>query len=308
MPRNRTVKLAVLGSTVQRTAAQRYATRNANALRRRLVVGVLVALSLVLVTVSFRSDDLSGPQAAGAAVLRPFQVAAERVARPFRDAYGWSADLVGAKRELDRTREELARARAEVVLYRDSFAQVQELQAQLDYKAPKGFPGGFDFVRTAVIAHPTPFEQRIVIAAGSSSGVRVDAPVMTTRGLVGQVTKVTSGTASVSLLVDGSVGVSVEDVTTKARGVLRGRAGSDVLDLDFVPLRDVVREGDTIMTAGSRGGELPSEYPRAIPIGLVTSVSQSDIESEKDIQVEPLVDFDKVNSVIVLIPKRGARR
>lgn len=269
-------------------------------------MGVLVALSLALVTVSFRSDELSGPQAAGAAVLRPFQVAAERVARPFRDAYGWTSDLVHAKSELDDARRELALARADAARFRDAFARVQQLEAQLDYQAPPGFPADFDLVRTEVIAHPTPFEQRIVIAAGSDDGVRVDAPVMTTQGLVGRVTAVTSNEARVSLLVDGSAGVSVEDVTTRARGVLRGRAGSEVLDLDFVPKRDIVRERDTVITAGSRRGELPSEYPRGIPIGVVTSVSQSDIQSEKEIQVEPFVDFDRVDSVMVLVPKRGA--
>ena len=101
-------------------------------------MGVLVALSLALVTASFRTDELSGAQSAGASVLRPFQVAAERVARPFRDAYGWRADLVHAKSELDEARRELARARAEATLFRGAFAENQQLQAQLDYRAPPG--------------------------------------------------------------------------------------------------------------------------------------------------------------------------
>lgn len=308
MPRNRTVKLAVLGSSVQRSASQRYATRNATAFRRRLVVGVLVALSLALVTVSFRSGGLSGPQAAGAAVLRPFQVAAERIARPFRDAYGWSADLVHAKQNLDEARRELARVRRDAALYQTAFAENQELRSMLGYRAPPGFPTDFDLVRTAVIAHPTPFEQRIVIAAGSDDGIREDAPVITRDGLVGRVTEVTDNSARVSLLVDGSTGVSAEAVATRARGVLRGRTGTEVLDLQFVRKRERVREGDRVITAGSQLGELPSEYPRGIPIGRVTSVSQTDIESEKEIQVEPFVDFDKVNSVMVLVPRRSATR
>jgi rod shape-determining protein MreC len=267
---------------------------------------VLVAISLALVTASFRSGGLSGPQSAGAAVLRPFQVAAERIARPFRDAYGWSADLVHAKSELDETRRELARARSEVALFRGAYAENQQLQAMLDYHAPPGLPDDFDLVRSAVIAHPTPFDQRIVIAAGSDAGIRPDAPVITTRGLVGRVDAVASDSARVSLLVDGSAGVSAEDVTTRARGVLRGRLGSQLLDLDFVDKREIVREGDMVMTAGSRRGELASDFPAGIPIGVVTSVNQSAIADEKEIQVEPFVDFDKVDGVMVLVPKRVA--
>ena len=48
-------------------------------------------LSLVLITVYFREPaggGLHDVQSGGATVLRPFEVAANRVASPFRDAYG----------------------------------------------------------------------------------------------------------------------------------------------------------------------------------------------------------------------------
>ena len=71
-------------------------------LRRRIVAACSSLLSLVLITVYFREPaggGLHGVQSAGATVLRPFEVGAERVARPFRDAYGWFAGLVDAKSE-----------------------------------------------------------------------------------------------------------------------------------------------------------------------------------------------------------------
>ena len=86
MPRNRTVRLAVLGSSVQRAAPSGYPSSRSSALKRRIIVGGLVLLSLVLITVSFRSSALDGVQGTAASVLRPFEVAADRVTRPFRDA------------------------------------------------------------------------------------------------------------------------------------------------------------------------------------------------------------------------------
>ena len=44
-------------------------------------MGCLVLLSLVLITLSFRSSALDPVQSYGASVLRPFEVAANRVAR-----------------------------------------------------------------------------------------------------------------------------------------------------------------------------------------------------------------------------------
>ena len=86
----------MLGS-VQRSASQPYPSQKSSAVKRRIVVGVLVVLALALITISFRSSTMTPVQDAGASVLRPFQVAAERIARPFRDAGGWAAGLVDAK-------------------------------------------------------------------------------------------------------------------------------------------------------------------------------------------------------------------
>ena len=77
MPRDRTARPAVLGFPVRRPASSRASLRSSSALRRRLVVGVLVLLALALITASFRASE-SGPlhdaQAAASTALRPFQV------------------------------------------------------------------------------------------------------------------------------------------------------------------------------------------------------------------------------------------
>jgi cell shape-determining protein MreC len=67
-----------------------------------------------------------------------------------------------------------------------------------------------------------------------------------------------------------------------------------------------VNVGDTIITAGTLApGALPSMFPRGIPIGSVTSRSNSDVNAFKNIQVSPLVDFSSsLQSVIVLVPNR----
>jgi len=81
------------------------------------VTGVLVLLSIALITVYFRESSSGGlhqVQSAGATVLRPFEVGADRVSRPFRDAYGYFAGLVHAKSENNRLRaqNELLRQQA----------------------------------------------------------------------------------------------------------------------------------------------------------------------------------------------------
>ena len=84
-------------------------SRTGRAFRARLVAALLVLVSLALITVYFRESDegpLHAAQRIGVSVLMPFEVAGERVARPFRDAWAWTSDLLDAKDENDELRRE----------------------------------------------------------------------------------------------------------------------------------------------------------------------------------------------------------
>jgi rod shape-determining protein MreC len=276
------------------------------------VVGLLVLLSLVLITVHFRESEEGGlhdAQGAAATVLRPFQIAAERVAQPFRDVYGYFAELVDAKSENERLKEQLTEARQQAIQLQVALEENRTLKAQLDYKAPPGYPSDYQPVSAAVLSQaPTQFEQFIVISAGRSDGIRRDDPVVTSAGLVGRVTELSPRTARVTLLTDGGSRVSAWDPETGATGLAApGRAGSGALVLERVKKAHVVNGGDPIATFGSQPGRLPSLYPRGIPIGEVTFVNQSDTDLYKRIQVEPYVDFDSLDSVIVLVPVDDSR-
>ena len=74
--------------------------------------------------------------------------------------------------------------------------------------------------------------------------------------------------------------------------------------LDRVGKDEFVEEGNLVITAGWRSGKLESLYPRGIPVGMVKSVGQQDVDLYKRIQVAPLVNFDALAEVIVLVPKK----
>ena len=59
-----------------------------------------------------------------------------------------------------------------------------------------------------------------------------------------------------------------------------------------------------MITAGSAPGPLQSLFPRNIPIGYVSSVSQTDTDIYQNIQVQPFVDLSSLESVLVLVPKQ----
>jgi rod shape-determining protein MreC len=271
------------------------------------VLGGLVLLALVLVTLSFREDDdgpVSGAQSAAASALRPFQVAADRVAEPFRDAYAWADGLVDARSDADTLQRENEALRQQVARAQLAEEENTRLRSLLQFRSGPRFPEGFLGVAAEVIYRPPgAYAQAIVVAAGSNDGVRVDDPVVTARGLVGTVSRVGSSTARVRLLTDDQSAVSASVLGTEASGIVRrGQGPRAPLRLVRVPKEAVVEVGDTVVTAGWRSRRFSSLYPPGILIGRVTSVGRADTDLFTQVQLEPFADLSSLEAVLVLVP------
>ena len=293
--------------TVRRDPTSSLSPRGAGALRRRLVVGVLVVLALVLISLTFRSGSdgsLGGMQSFGASVLRPFAVGVERVAQPFQDAYAWADSLFTARSDAQRYREEVRELRQRVIQNEFARQQAESLREILNYVEGPRFPDDFEAVVAEVTTRPpSAFTQAVVVAVGTEHGVRVGDPVVTPDGLVGLVTRVTEDAARIQLLTDQQLAVPALDLRTGAPGVVRHARGTrETLAFDRVRKEERVRRGDELVTAGWRANEFSSLYPKGIPIGEVTSVGQTDTDLYQQVQVDPYVDFESLDAVPVLVP------
>ena len=305
MPRNRTARAAVLSGSVQRPVASQFPSRTRSVFRRRVVLAILVILALALITISVRESNrgpLHRAQDVGATVLRPFQVAAERVARPFRDVYGYFDGLTSAKAQNKKLRTEVARLRQQVIANQNATQDAARFRAMLKYEDSPQFPSDYRAVNARVISFPSgPFQQQVAIAAGSASGIKLHTPIVSVDGnLVGEVTRVASRASQVTLLTDPDSAVSAYDQVTGVIGLLQHGAGNTLM-LDRVTKDRIVQEGDVIVTAGTRNARYPDLYPRGIPIGYVTGVHQTDTDLYKQVQVTPYVDFSSLDSVAALV-------
>jgi rod shape-determining protein MreC len=307
--RDRTARVAVLGTSVQRSRNERRPPRGRNAQLRRIVLVVLVLAALVLLTISFRSPTsgaLHTVQGYGASALRPFEVGAERVARPFRDAYGYLSGLTSAKSELKKARRDVRQLREQVVANNTAARELAELKSLMHFEELKTFPQDYTPVNTTVISFPTTFAQTATIAAGSNSGVRLNAPVVTADGLIGHVTNVFPSTAQVTLLDDPGSSVPAVDVTHGITGLIR-KGPHGTFFLDNVPKEAVVKKGDEIVTRGTVDRRYPDYYPRGIPIGTVLSAAPSDIATFLTVQVTPYANLGSLDVVAVLVQKNAPK-
>jgi rod shape-determining protein MreC len=300
----------VLASSVQRSKPTPYPSKARSALIRRAVVVVLVLVALTLITISFRSPTsgaLHGVQGAGSTALRPFQVAATRVAQPFRDAYDYLSGLSRAKSDLARLKKQYRSVRQEAIANRVAALRAQEFEKLLRFERGSTFPGDYHAVNAAVISYPSgPFTHSLTIDAGSSSGIRMSAPVVSGDGLIGHVSNVSPNTAIVTLLTDSDSFVAARDIQTRVRGGIKPGPGG-TLQLAEVPKQKVVHEGDVIVTDGTRNARYPDLYPYGIPIGRVSSKGALDTATFLQVQVQPFANLGSLDAVAVLVPKNPRR-
>jgi rod shape-determining protein MreC len=153
---------------------------------------------------------------------------------------------------------------------------------------------------------PTVWYQTLNVDRGSSSGVRVDQPVIDGDGLVGKVTSVTGSVAQVTLITDHTSGVSAKVADTGVNGIVQPAVGNpnDLL-LDFVSSKNRVVKGEAIVTAGSRSNKLESLFPPGIPIGSVTRVDAQEVNLYQRVHVTPYADLRKLDFVQILTRPAG---
>ena len=121
---------------------------------------------------------------------------------------------------------------------------------------------------------------------------------------MGKVTQVASHSAEVELLTDPDMMATAVDRATQATGLVGTGQSRGTLIVDRVSKADLVKPGDLIVTQGFHYKKLSSIFPAGIPIGIVSSASQNDVDLYWQVQVRPRVDFgSSLTSVLVLVPK-----
>jgi rod shape-determining protein MreC len=302
----------VLASSVQRSKPTPYPSKARSALIRRTIVVVLVLVALTLITISFRSPTagaLHDVQGAGSTALRPFQIAATRVAQPFRDAYDYVHSLANAKAENKKLKKQNEALRLSALIAAAKLAKVPDYAKLLQLETGPAFPKGFRVVNAEVITTPgNQFTHTLTISAGSSSGLRINAPVVSGGGLVGHISNLFPDTAVVTLLTDPDSYVAARDLSTGVRGGVQVQPGTGgTLSLSGVQKQLVVNEGDRIVTDGTHSARYPSLYPYGIPIGRVSSAGATDTAVFLQVQVQAYANLGSLEAVGVLIPTKHGR-
>lgn len=269
--------------------------------RRRAVLALLVVGSFVLLTVTYGRGSNS-VQRGVTTIFSPVQSVANRALKPARDLVNWFDSTFDARGRNGRLHTELEAARKQSLGAQAALAENAQLRKLLALDRGGAIPSGYKPVTGEVIGRsPTVWFSDVTIDVGSGSGVSVNNPVVNGDGLVGTVSAVIGGSATVTLIADGSSAVSAKVVPLGVQGVIRPAVGDPgSLILDFIDSAKHVHRGQAVVTAGWRAQGLSSRFPPNIPIGEVTHASIEEQEAQQQVEVRPFADLRNLELVQVL--------
>lgn len=144
--------------------------------------------------------------------------------------------------------------------------------------------------------------QTLTINKGKNDGLARNMPVINEKGLVGRIINVTDSTAEVLLIMDreGAVGALVQQ--TRVPGVVEGLGpNSSKLQMIHIAVDAPVNVNQVIVTSGYGG-----KYPKGLRIGYVTEIVPEDNGLMKKAIIQPFVDFDRLEEIMVVTGVEGS--
>jgi len=228
-------------------------------------------------------------------VLTPLSAAQRWIS----DRYFTVRDLLASPRDVATLQTRIAELEAEnaqlkdqVIALQEQAAEAEVLGALLNYA--RGRPESRYLATNVIGLDPSPFIRSINLSAGTDDGVLYGMPVVTEDGLVGRVNEVSAELSNAQLLTDPALSVSVLLQDSRADGVLVAQPNGE-LWVDLIDQDAQVQVGELVLTSGLGGS-----FPADVPIGRVLSVRRRDFELFQQAVIEPAVDFDQLEIVLII--------
>lgn len=184
--------------------------------------------------------------------------------------------------------EQMAQILSENANLRRKLAETQAFISQSQALNPQTF--------TLLPARPIGFSRYLKIDKGADSGLKVGQPVVYKENLLGEIKIVTPKQAEIQIITDpaSKVAVFVSNGNGKARGILSGEFGSEML-MDKILHGESIAEKDLVYSEGTEG-----RYPRGLILGQVVKVIERQNEVFKQAAVKPVFNIGDLDLVFVI--------
>lgn len=265
-----------------------------------------LAVTIVLLSVAFcgmiiysLQSDANGISSSVSTVVSPLQKIVYNINSRVKETVDFFLNFSEVKLENEQLKQKNTELENELIEYESLKDEVERLREALNFTESRS---NYNYVGVNIIGYSgSSLSDGYIIDKGSNDGIAKNMVVVSYKGLVGKVTKVSSNFAVVQSILNENIAVAVMDQQTRdATGVLQGLSDKKDTNMTVVynlPIDSDVKEGDIIITSG-----LGKIYPKEIPVGTVVSVQEDNVKVMKSAVVEPFVNFNKLEELFVVIP------
>ncbi len=156
-------------------------------------------------------------------------------------------------------------------------------------------PGERKMITQVISAGADPYSDQVIIDRGSDSGVYEGQPVISDKGVVGQVVSVGKFSSRVMLVCDASSALPVQALRNDVRAIASGAGCSEDLQLENMTGTPDIRVGDVLVSSGL-GGRFPEGYP----VAVVSSVTVDTRRATTVIQAKPTAGLQRLRYLLLL--------
>jgi len=142
------------------------------------------------------------------------------------------------------------------------------------------------------------YSKILTLDVGTGAGVQLNMPVVTSEGIVGQITELGYNWAKVTTIVEAQSAVGAYIERTDDAGICEGAfelSGDGRCRLSYLPAEADIKEGDRVLSTG-----FGSVYPRGLVIGYVETVGINEFTRSPDVTVKCAVDFSELTQVMII--------
>ena len=269
----------------------------------KYILMIMTGLCVVVMLLSFTLNISGGPlQSVAGYVFVPMQRGINRVGTFFTEKTDWLmhlSDVMEENEALQSQVDELTVELNTVTLEQYELENLRDLFA-LDQKYPS-----YDKVAANVIGkNGSNWFSTFTIDKGTNDGIDVDMNVIAGSGLVGIVTEVGPNFATVTAIINDTSSVSGMVTTTSDNLIVSGSLQdmNESMVIRFSDLNDSddeVQVGDPVVTS-----YISDKYQQGILIGYIDSIATDANNLTKSGTITPVVDFEHIAEVLVILNKK----
>ncbi len=250
---------------------------------------LILIFSSVVIFMLDSFNLLSLPKSAAFYITNPISFGLYKTSNNIQKQFYFVFQARFASQENKALKEQIGKLLSENATLRKRLSESESLINQQNY---------LDFrTYNLVAARPIGMDRYLKIDKGKSNGVKIGQAVVFNDNYIGKIIQTTDGASFVQLLADpdSKVAAFSQGLQGKAKGVLLGQFGSDLL-MDKILHEEKINVDDLVYSEGTEG-----YLPRGLILGRVSEVLNRENEVFKQAKVQQTFDIKDLELVFVIV-------